>query len=436
MSGGVATGAGVLAASLAFAACSLGGTDSAASVPSPHSTVSIDASVPAPAKSTVVADSTGITTVPGTTSTAPPPPTGTPTDPPATTQAPPDPPPPLAALEALPLGLQLVADVPEPTGLAWRAGDEGLYVSVQRGQVHRIANGVTSLVIDLSGETTVVAPGSERGLLGIAFDPRDGRMFVNFTGRDNHTRVVSFAVTDGVADPATRREVLFVEQPGVGHNGGRLVFDDEGHLFVGMGDGGGSNGRDAQDGTKLLGAILRIVPRLGGAGYDVPADNPFVGRTDERPEVWARGLRNPWMFSFDRATGRMWIGDVGNDLMEEIDVIPAGQSGLNFGWYFFEGSHQRYDSVPGGMTPPVHEYPHSEGNAVMGGYVYRGAAIPALRGAYVFGDVIGKVWALGDGGAARLGVTDVGYLFGWGEDPAGELYLFSMYEGVYKLVPG
>lgn len=348
----------------------------------------------------------------------------------------PDPLPPVDSLRDIPLALERVADVNEVTGLAWREGDDGLYIADQRGQVHRIDGGQVTLVLDLSSETTVVEPGSERGLLGIAFDPRDGRMFLNFTGRDNHTRVVSFAVRNGVAALPSRREVLFVQQPGVGHNGGRLVFDDAGHLFIGMGDGGGSNGRDAQDPTKLLGAILRVLPRLDAEGYDIPPDNPFADGVADRPEVWARGFRNPWMFSLDRATGDMWIGDVGNNEIEEIDVIPAGQSGLNFGWYFFEGSKPRYRSVPEGMTPPVYEYSRDRGNAVMGGYVYRGTAIPALRGAYVFGDVSAAVYALGDGGAVRLGIDDFGYLFGWGEDRAGELYLFSMSRGVFRLVPG
>lgn len=377
------------------------------------------------------------TTVEPSTSVAPATSAPTTTLPPTTTTTTlPDPLPPADVLRGVALDLEKVADLDEVTGLAWRAGDDGLYVAGQRGQVHRVAGGLATLVLDLSSETTVVEPGSERGLLGIAFDPRDGRMYLNFTGRDNHTRVVSFEVRNGVAALPSRREVLFVEQPGVGHNGGRLVFDDEGHLFIGMGDGGGSRGRDAQDPTKILGAILRVLPRLDGDGYDIPPDNPFADGVADRPEVWARGFRNPWMFSLDRATGDMWIGDVGNDEIEEIDLIPAGQSGLNFGWYFFEGSKPRYNQVPSGMTPPVYEYGRNRGNAVMGGYVYRGSAIPALRGAYVFGDVSGAVYALGADDAVRLDVDDIGYLFGWGEDPSGELYLFSMGNGLFRLVPG
>jgi hypothetical protein len=347
----------------------------------------------------------------------------------------PDPVPSAAGLDGLTLDLVPVADLKEPTGLAWRKGDPALYITVQRGQIYRVEGDVVTVVLDLSAETTEVEPGSERGLLGIAFDPRDGRMFINFTGRDNNTRVVSYQLIDGIAVPESRREVLFVEQPGLGHNGGHLVFDDAGHLFIGMGYGGGSNGRDAQDRTKILGAILRVLPRPDGEGYDIPPGNPFADGVVDRPEVWARGFRNPWGFSIDQPTGDMWIGDVGNEQIEEVDIIRAGEFGLNFGWYYFEGSHQRYGEVPDGMTLPVHEYPHSVGTAVMGGFVYRGTAIPQLRGAYVFGDVEGKIWALTTDGAVRLGVEDVGYLFGWGQDAAGELYLFSMNEGVYRLSP-
>ena len=360
-----------------------------------------------------------------------PPPTVAPT---TTTLA--DPVPPAAALEGLALSVAPIADLNEATGLAWRADDPGLYITVQRGQIYRVEGDIVTVVADLSAETTEVEPGSERGLLGIAFDPRDGRMFINFTGRDNNTRVVSYLLSDGVILPESRRELLFVEQPGLGHNGGHLVFDQVGNLFIGMGDGGGSNGRDAQDRTKILGAILRVLPRLDADGYDIPPDNPFADGVADRPEVWARGFRNPWMFSIDQPTGDMWIGDVGNESLEEVDIIRAGETGLNFGWYYFEGLHQRYSDVPEGMTPPLHEYPHSVGTAVMGGFVYRGSAIPQLRGAYVFGDVEGKVWAFTTDGVVRLDIDDVGYLFGWGQDANGELYLLSMSEGVYRLAPG
>ena len=311
-----------------------------------------------------------------------------------------------------------------------------MFVATETGQVHRVGDEL-SQVVDLSAETAPVEPGSERGLLGLAFDPRNSRMYLDYTDLDNNTRVVSFELDDAaVAVPDSRREILFIDQPGLGHNGGRLLFDDDGNLYIASGDGGGSNGRDAQDTTKLLGVILRIAPSLDGESYAIPTDNPFADGVDDRPEVWARGLRNPWTFSLDDDTGDMWIGDVGNERREEIDIIPAGTSGPNFGWYWFEGTSQRFSEVPDGLVPPVYDYPRSQGVAVMGGYVYRGEAIPALRGAYLFGDLGGPIWAIGANGVTRLRVDPVNGLVGWGEDPSGELYLLGIYDGVFRLIPG
>jgi glucose/arabinose dehydrogenase len=391
----------------------------------------------APASDPTVAAGTGATTA-TTATTATPAAAATTAVPPATatpaTAAPPDPPPPNAAFDGLELGVELVADVEAPTALAWRHSDPALYVSTQGGVVYRIVDGETTVAADLSAETIELLPGSERGLLGLAFDPRDGRMFVDLTDLGDDTRIYSFELRDGAIVRESRREVLSIEQPGVGHNGGHLVFDAAGNLYVGSGDGGGSNGRDAQDPEKLLGAILRITPRLDGDGYDIPPDNPFADGVDDRPEVWARGFRNPWGFSLDDDTGDVWVGDVGNERREEIDVIRAGERGGNYGWYYFEGTEQRYSDVPGGMIPPVFDYPRSDGVAVMGGYVYRGDAIPALRGAYLFADLTGPVWAIGADGVTRLSVEPVNTVVGWGEDRDGELYLFSIYDGVFKLV--
>ena len=202
----------------------------------------------------------------------------------------------------------------------------------------------------------------------------------------------------------------------------------------GSGDGGGSNGRDAQDTTKLLGALLRITPRLDAEGYDIPPDNPFADGVADRPEIFVRGFRNPWTFSLDDESGDVWIGDVGNEEFEEIDLVPGGTSGQNFGWYWFEGNKQRRSDAPAGMTPPVYDYPRSDGVAVMGGHVYRGSAIPALRGAYLFADLTGPVWAIGASGVTRLEAERVGTIVGWAQDPAGELYLLGHNSGVYRLV--
>jgi glucose/arabinose dehydrogenase len=353
-----------------------------------------------------------------------------------TTTRPPDPPPPNESFAEIGLGLEHVLDIESPTALAWRPDDPAMFVASQTGQVQRVGDEL-GLVVDLSAEIAPVEPGSERGLLGLAFDPRNSRMYLDYTGLDNNTRVVSFELDDAaVAVPDSRREILFIDQPGLGHNGGRLLFEDEGNLYIGSGDGGASNGRDAQDTTKLLGVILRIAPSLDGESYTIPTDNPFADGVDDRPEVWARGLRNPWTFSLDDDTGDMWIGDVGNERREEIDIIPAGTSGPNFGWYWFEGTSQRFSEVPDGLVPPVFDYPRSQGVAVMGGYVYRGQAIPELRGAYLFGDLGGPIWAIGASGVTRLRVDPVNGLVGWGEDPSGELYLLGIYDGVFRLTPG
>ncbi len=375
------------------------------------------------------------TTAPGTSppDTGAPDATTAPTAPPTTT-IPPDPPPPNEQFEDVEFGLEIVADVDKPTAVAWRDGDPAMYVSTQPGPVLRVLDGEITTVIDLTAETFEDLPGSERGILGIAFDPLSGRMFIDMTDLDNDTRVISFELDDaGAAIPASRREVLFIEQPGVGHNGGRLLFDAAGNLYIGSGDGGASNGRDAQDTTKLLGAILRIIPDPDGDGYTIPDDNPFADGVADRPEIWARGFRNPWTFSIDDDTGDLWVGDVGNSEFEEISVMRGGERGLNFGWYWFEGNNQRHSGAPDGVVPPVYDYPHSVGVAVMAGHVYRGDAIAELRGAFVFGDLTGPIWAIGEQGVSRLDAPAVHTMTGWAEGPDGELYVLSLRDGVARL---
>jgi glucose/arabinose dehydrogenase len=426
----VAGGAVLLLASCAHDG---GALTSAAEGPVPVSTVARRSTTGVDSASTdPVAPSAADTTSPGVVSTA----VGTTAEAPAatTTTLAPDPPPPNESFAGLTFGVDLVADVELPTAVAWRAGDPAMYVSTQDGLVRRVDGDAVDVVLDLSSETVEAEPGSERGLLGLAFDPRDGRMFVDYTDLDQNTHVASFDVVDGLADPASRREVLFIEQPGLGHKGGRLVFDAVGNLLIGSGDGGGSNGRDAQDTTKLLGVLIRVAPKLDGDGYDIPPDNPFVDGVDDRPEVYARGFRNPWTFSLDDDTGDIWIGDVGNEEFEEIDVVPGGTSGQNFGWYWFEGSNQRRSDFPDGLTPPVYDYPRSEGVAVMAGHVYRGSQIPALRGAFLFSDLTGPVWAIGANGVTRLDAERVNTMVGWAEDPDGELYLLGLDDGVFHLV--
>ena len=217
------------------------------------------------------------------------------------------------------------------------------------------------------------------------------------------------------ADPSSARTVLFVRQPFANHNGGDLLFGPDGDLYVGLGDGGseGDPQGNGQSLSTLLGKMVRIRPTPNGpAPYEVPAGNPFVGASGARPEIWAFGLRNPWRFSFDRQTGDLWIGDVGQDQWEEIDRQPAGSSGgQNYGWNLTEGDHPYNGaSPPPNWVRPVYEYSHDTGGcAVVGGYVYRGAAIPALRGAYLFSDNCdGRIMGLRIRGGRTAGVRPLG----------------------------
>jgi glucose/arabinose dehydrogenase len=377
-----------------------------------------------PAAAPTVAPQTVPETVPPTT--VPPPP-------------PPDPLPPIAQLEQVGLAIQPVTTLDTPIAIAWRPGDPAPYIAGQKGQVWRVdpATGASELVFDLTGRVTDFADGSERGLLGLTFGP-DGRMFLNFTDQLNDTNIISMAMNGNAPDPASEWAVLFIDQPnnGLGHKAGTIDFDASGHLFVAMGDGGGSNGRDAQDPQKLLGTILRIIPKADGPGYDIPPDNPFVGHPEILPEKWVYGFRNPWRFSIDDETGDIWLGDVGNTEIEEVDVIPAGTSGTNYGWYYFEGTRQRHSDGPPDMVPPVWEYTHEVGVSVIAGAVYRGSAIPGLRGSFVFGDLTGIFWAFGADGVQRLPIKFRG-LAGFGEEPGtGELWIVSIWGDVSRIVAG
>jgi glucose/arabinose dehydrogenase len=256
--------------------------------------------------------------------------------------------------------------------------------------------------------------------------------------------VTEFRFGDEGADLESRRNVLFVQQPFSNHNGGNLAFGPDGHLYIGLGDGGsaGDPFGNGQSISTPLGKMLRISPRpSGGEPYGIPRDNPFAGREGARPEIWAYGLRNPWRFSFDRETGDLWIGDVGQNAWEEIDVAPAGSpGGLNFGWDLFEGSHPFEGGDAGDALGPVHEYPIGLGCAVTGGYVYRGEDIPELVGAYVFADFCRgalEAFVLRDGRATQhreLGPV-VQSVASFGEDAAGELYALSLSGPVYRIVP-
>ncbi|HUG47502.1 MAG TPA: PQQ-dependent sugar dehydrogenase [Candidatus Limnocylindria bacterium] len=321
------------------------------------------------------------------------------------------------------------------------AGDgSGLLYAVEQAGVVRVLERDGSLrsqpLLDL---TDRVRAGGEQGLLGLAFHPAyadNGRLFVNYTDHNGDTVVAEFRRSaEAVADPATERIVLRVEQPFRNHNGGMVVFGPDGYLYVSLGDGGGGGDplEAGQDLGTLLGKILRIDVD-GGQPYVVPADNPFVGRQEAQPEIWVWGLRNPWRMSFDRETGALLIADVGQSSWEEVNLQPAGAGGLNFGWNITEGPDcYRADSCDtAGLTAPLAWYASHGGQcAVVGGYAYRGVEFPGLAGAYFFADhCSGLVWAFDMASALASGQAEVFEMgsaglrpSAFGEDEEGELYL-------------
>jgi glucose/arabinose dehydrogenase len=361
---------------------------------------------------------------------------------------------PTTPAEAPAVVLALVAGgLQDPTGVTNAGGDRRLYVNERGGRLISVEpDGTSTLFGDLSDR---IVAGGERGLLGLAFHPdyqRNRRLFVDYTragaGGDEGDTVIAelHATADGAAiDAASERVLLVVDQPAANHNGGQLAFGPDGYLYVGLGDGGGGGGSsgNAQNPDALLGSIVRIdvdAKPAQGKAYAIPPDNPFVG-SGGAPEVWAKGLRNPWRFSFDRTASQIWIGDVGQGAYEEIDRAPSAKGGLNYGWPILEGNHcyqAQACQAPSGYQPPVSEYSHADGCSVTGGYVYRGTAQPALAGFYLFGDYCsGKLWAIPAIAAPPAGRTVTPKLVlatglaisSFGEDAAGELYLTDLAGG-------
>lgn len=339
-------------------------------------------------------------------------------------------------------------------------GSQRLFIVEKPGIIRIMADGklLPRPFLDISNR--VRSSGSEQGLLGLAFPPNfsdTGYFFVNYTGRDDGTVVARFQVSadPNLADASSQFTVLQIAQPAANHNGGMLAFGPDGHLWIGMGDGGSANDRfgNGQNPATLLGKMLRLdVTSDPARPYIVPADNPWVtadwnGR-DVRDEVWAVGLRNPWRYSFDRLTGDLWLADVGQDTFEEVNYVPAEQKGypnggLNFGWPIMEGTHCFPASANcdrAGLFIPVTDYTHAEGGcSVTGGYVYRGAQFPTLDGVYFFGDYCsGFIWALHtteDGAWRPDRVLQSGLaISSFGEDEAGELYVTDLSGGLYRLV--
>jgi glucose/arabinose dehydrogenase len=346
-----------------------------------------------------------------------------------------------------------------PVFLTHAPGDDRLYVVEQAGRVLRFRPDpeVDQAEVALDISDRVSRKGNEEGLIGFTFHPRfpeDPRLFVHYSASQGERRGVisTFRVADGEIDPRSEEVLLEVPQPYGNHNGGMLAFGPDGHLYIGLGDGGwaGDPERNGLDPTTLLGSILRIDAdrQDGERPYGIPADNPFASGEGGAPEVWAYGLRNPWRFSFDRATGELWAGDVGQNAWEEVNLVEAGG---NYGWRAREGFvvYDPSESPPGPLRDPVAAYGRGEGISITGGYVYRGKRWPDLVGWYLYADFgSGAIWAL------RRGVTspeqdpqrhpaapDVRVekllasgpnVASFGEGPDGELYLCT-WEGLFTL---
>lgn len=350
--------------------------------------------------------------------------------------------------------LTRIGSFDRPVFVTQAPGDASrLFVVEQAGRIRVVRGGRTLRrpFLDISGR---VRSGGEQGLLSVAFAPDyadSGRFYVDYTDRSGDTRVVEFrrGTSADRADPRSARQVLVQAQPESNHNGGLLLFGPDDLLYVGLGDGGGAydqHGRvgNGQDLGTWLGKILRIDPRpAGGRPYTVPRDNPFAGVAGARPEIFVWGLRNPWRFSFDRQTGDLTIGDVGQDEVEEIDFLPRGRiAGANLGWRAWEGTN-RIDRrlVVRDHVRPALEYRHDGGGcSVTGGYVVRDPRLPALRGTYVYADFCqrairgARLRAGGSSARRALGLAAAG-VTSFGEDLAGRVYVVSQAGPVHRIDP-
>jgi glucose/arabinose dehydrogenase len=345
--------------------------------------------------------------------------------------------------------LQRIGTFRDPLYVTAPPGDRRrVFVVEQSGRIYVLVGGkrVRRPFLDVSGE---IVAGGEQGLLSMAFAPdyrRSGRFYVDYTDRNGDTRVVEYrrsGRSPNVASRSTRRVVLGVDQPYPNHNGGLVLFGPDGYLYIGMGDGGSAGDPEnrAQNLNSLLGKLLRIDPRRhGSAAYRSPASNPFVGRGG-RNEIYAYGLRNPWRFWFHRRNGDLYIGDVGQGAVEEIDYAPRGAArGRNYGWSCFEGNrpYDKSRNCPG-ATAPILTYGRAGGEcSVTGGVVVRDPQLPALAGRYVYGDFCtGQIRNLrvtnGRATGDRAQNLHVANLSSFGEDARGRVYATSLSGAVYRL---
>jgi glucose/arabinose dehydrogenase len=356
-------------------------------------------------------------------------------------------PPDQATLDGLELRLEAVVEVGHPTAVVQHPGTGDLYVSGAEGPIVRVpADGTgQETVADFGGQ---ISTEGESGLLDIAFNAGGDLLYVSLVETDGDLALLEIPFDPGRLAIDRARPLLTVPSPTDVHHAGDVDVDAAGMLWYSIGDGGPSQARSTrgQDLGDLHGKILRIDPRpTTGAAYQIPPDNPFVGRADARPEIWAYGLRNPWRFELDPVTGDLWIGDVGRNDAEEIDHLPGPQAGAgaNLGWPYVEGTTAGLDGPPPGLVPPILEYAHGDRCAVTGGAVYRGDAIPVLRGAYLYSDLCdGIVRAVSVTSGAvtaerSFEAAQAGYPVSFGSDLAGEMYLCSFdLNTVFRIVAG
>ncbi|MEA2003208.1 MAG: PQQ-dependent sugar dehydrogenase [Actinomycetota bacterium] len=336
-------------------------------------------------------------------------------------------------------------------------GDDRLFI-VEKGGSIRILEDDSLLTGDFLDIGSLVSGGGEQGLLGMAFHPSyssNGLFYVSYTDNSGDSRIAEYQVSADadVADAGSARSIITVAQPFSNHNGGMIAFDPSGNLLFGLGDGG--DGGDplghGQNIDTLLGSMLRIgidgddFPSDAGRNYTIPSDNPFVGASGA-DEIWAYGLRNPWRFSIDEATGQIYIADVGQSSWEEVDVAPVSSPGLNYGWNSFEGN-ECFDTGGGcsesGKTFPVLEYSHSSGCSITGGYVYRGSDFPDLVGHYFYadycqGELMSFQYVSGAVGSERNWTSElgeVGFVTGFGVDDGNRLYILNDGGELLRLVP-
>ena len=351
------------------------------------------------------------------------------------------------------LNVQSITDsLDAPTALAF-PGNGDIWVTEQKGQLRVIRNGklMEAPLLDMASKMVKVNDGyEERGLLEVTLHPdfKSNRKFFVFYSApstqkgSNHKGVLAeyqLPTGSGQVSPNSGRIILTIEEPDGNHNGGCVKFGPDGYLYVGFGDGGGQGDKHGEigNGQKMdtwLGKILRIDVNTN-SGYSVPKDNPFVGKKGVKPEIWAYGFRNPYRFSFDKASGQLFAGDVGQDTWEEVDIIKKG---ANYGWRLMEGTHcynpaDNCDTT--GITMPITEYSHKTGISVIGGYVYNGQQVPALKGKYIFADWVGKVFYLQQNGTAWTrgnislkNVPENKRVTGFGQDPEGEVYMLTNLE--------